>query len=98
MPTYEYECAACGHEFEKFQSITAKPLRKCPQCGKFRVRRLIGTGAALLFKGSGFYATDYRSEEYKSKAKSETSAGTSSSSDSKSGDSKKASSSDGKKD
>ena len=71
MPTYEYECDACGHAFEEFQSITAKPLKACPACGKRRLRRLIGTGAALLFKGSGFYATDYRSSEYKRKAKAD---------------------------
>ena len=68
MPTYDYECKACGHKFEKFQSITARPVRKCPQCGKTKVRRLIGTGAGILFKGSGFYQTDYRSESYKQAA------------------------------
>jgi len=65
MPTYEYECDACGHTFEKFQSMKARPVRTCPECGKRSVRRLLGTGAALIFKGSGFYATDYRSESYK---------------------------------
>ena len=65
MPTYEYKCNACGHEFEQFQSMTAAPLRKYPKCGKNRLERLIGTGAALIFKGSGFYQTDYRSESYK---------------------------------
>jgi putative FmdB family regulatory protein len=59
MPTYEYECDDCGHTFEKFQSITARPLRKCPKCGG-AVRRLIGTGAGVIFKGSGFYETDYK--------------------------------------
>ncbi len=59
MPTYEYECKSCGHKFEKLQSITARPLRKCPRCGA-RVRRLIGAGAGVIFKGSGFYETDYR--------------------------------------
>jgi len=59
MPTYEYECKACEHRFEKFQSITARPLRKCPRCGG-RVRRLIGAGAGVIFKGSGFYETDYK--------------------------------------
>ena len=59
MPTYDYECAACPHTFEKFQSMTAKPLRKCPECGG-RVRRLIGSGAGVIFKGSGFYETDYK--------------------------------------
>lgn len=66
MPTYDYICDACGHRFEKFQSITAAPIRKCPACRKSKVRRLIGTGAGLIFKGSGFYITDYRSDSYKS--------------------------------
>ncbi|MHC4914876.1 MAG: FmdB family zinc ribbon protein [Planctomycetota bacterium] len=60
MPTYEYRCAKCGHEFEEFQAITAEPIRKCPQCGKKAVERLIGTGAGIIFKGSGFYETDYK--------------------------------------
>ena len=60
MPTYEYKCEACGNEFERFQSITAAPIRKCPKCGKLRVKRLIGSGSGLIFKGSGFYITDYR--------------------------------------
>ncbi len=59
MPTYEYKCSACGHEFEQFQSMTAKPLRKCPECGG-SVKRLPGTGGLILFKGSGFYETDYK--------------------------------------
>src|ERR1043165_2634182 len=71
MPTYEYQCDACGNKFEKFQSIKAAPIRKCPKCGKNKVRRLISTGAGLIFKGSGFYITDYRSDSYKEKAKSE---------------------------
>ncbi len=74
MPTYEYECEACGHEFEKFQSITARPIRTCPECGKRKVRRLIGTGAGVIFKGSGFYQTDYRSESYKKAAEKDKSA------------------------
>lgn len=78
MPTYEYACDGCGHQFEEFQSITAKPLRKCPACGKPRLRRLIGVGAGVLFKGSGFYETDYRSESYKKAAEAEKSASTSS--------------------
>ena len=66
MPTYDYECPKCSHTFEAFQSITADPLTKCPQKGcRGRVKRLIGTGGGLLFKGSGFYITDYRSESYK---------------------------------
>ena len=70
MPTYEYECKSCGYLFEEFQSITAPPSKVCPKCGG-KVRRLIGKGSAVIFKGSGFYATDYRSEEYKKKAKEE---------------------------
>lgn len=65
MPTYEYCCDACGHQFEQFQSISAKSLRKCPGCKKPSLKRLIGTGAGIIFKGSGFYQTDYRSESYK---------------------------------
>lgn len=71
MPTYDYECSACGHEFELFQSITAKPQKKCPACGRSTAKRLIGTGAGLIFKGSGFYITDYRSDSYKQAAKSD---------------------------
>ena len=71
MPTYDYECDACNHAFEEFQSMSDKPLKKCPKCGKPKLRRLIGTGAAILFKGSGFYQTDYRSESYKSAAKAD---------------------------
>ena len=74
MPTYEYTCESCGYEFEQFQSMTAKPVRKCPKCGKASVRRLIGVGGGVIFKGSGFYATDYRSESYKKAAESEKSA------------------------
>ena len=59
MPTYEYECDQCGEHFEKFQSMKDEPVKTCPQCGG-SVRRLIGPGAAIIFKGSGFYATDYR--------------------------------------
>lgn len=74
MPTYEYECRSCLHTFEAFQNITAPPLENCPKC-KGPLRRLIGRGGAIIFKGSGFYATDYRSEEYKKKAKEESGAG-----------------------
>ena len=74
MPTYEYECEACGHRFEEFQSITASALKKCPECGKRRLRRLIGAGAGVIFKGSGFYQTDYRSDAYKKAAEKEKSA------------------------
>ena len=65
MPTYDYLCESCGCRFEQFQSITARPLRKCSKCGKNKLKRLIGAGAGVIFKGSGFYQTDYRSEGYK---------------------------------
>lgn len=68
MPTYEYRCDNCGHEMEAFQSMSAKPLKKCPECGRMKLVRLIGTGAAVLFKGSGFWQTDYRSDSYKKDA------------------------------
>lgn len=68
MPTYDYECDACGHKFELFQSISAPVERKCPECKKNKLRRLFGTGAAVVFKGSGFYQTDYRSDSYKKAA------------------------------
>ena len=71
MPTYDYICESCGCEFERFQSITAKPLRKCPKCGKRKLKRLIGAGAGVIFKGSGFYQTDYRSESYTKDKESE---------------------------
>ncbi|HUS73049.1 MAG TPA: zinc ribbon domain-containing protein [Sedimentisphaerales bacterium] len=71
MPTYEYICESCGCEFERFQSITARPMRKCPDCGKSTLKRLVGTGSGIIFKGSGFYQTDYRSESYKEGQKSE---------------------------
>lgn len=60
MPTYEYVCDACGHRFERFQGISEPPVKVCPECGKRKVRRLISSGAGLVFKGPGFYATDYR--------------------------------------
>jgi putative FmdB family regulatory protein len=71
MPTYGYRCVGCGHEFDLFQSITAKPIRKCPQCGKLEVKRLLGTGSGIIFKGSGFYQTDYRSDNYTKSATSD---------------------------
>jgi putative FmdB family regulatory protein len=71
MPTYEYECQACQHNFDEFQSILEAPLKKCPKCGRPKLQRKFGTGAAVLFKGSGFYQTDYRSESYKAAAKAE---------------------------
>lgn len=60
MPTYEYKCDACGGNFEELQSILADPIKKCPLCGKNKARRLLGAGAGLIFRGSGFYTTDYR--------------------------------------
>lgn len=69
MPTYSYACEACGRQFEEFQSIKDKPIRKCPQCGKPKARRLITGGGGVLFKGSGFYQTDYRSKGYQEAAK-----------------------------
>ena len=63
MPNYEYECNACGHKFEIFQNMNDRPLRKCPKCQKLKVKRLIGMGAGIIFKGSGFYATDYRKKK-----------------------------------
>ncbi len=72
MPTYDYECDACGHAFELFQSISEPVKRKCPDCKKQKLRRLFGTGAAVMFKGSGFYQTDYRSESYKKAAAADT--------------------------
>jgi putative FmdB family regulatory protein len=75
VPTYDYKCDACGHAFEQFQSMSAAPTRKCPKCGKLKVKRLIGTGAGLIFKGSGFYITDYRDQAYKDKAKAESGSG-----------------------
>ena len=74
MPTYEYECDACGHQFEKYQPMTAAAVKTCPKCRKTKVRRLISLGGGVLFKGSGFYQTDYRSKGYQEKAKKETEA------------------------
>ena len=91
MPTYEYLCGACEHSFEQFQSITAKTLRKCPACGQPKLKRLIGTGAGVIFKGSGFYETDYRSESYKKGESAEKEATTKS--DSKNSDATKTDSS-----
>jgi putative FmdB family regulatory protein len=71
MPTYDYKCDACGAAFEKFQAISAAPLRKCPHCGAGGLKRLIGTGSGVIFKGGGFYQTDYRSDSYKAAARAE---------------------------
>ena len=75
MPTYDYICDDCGHEFEAYESITAQPQTDCPECHHPKLRRKIGPGAAILFKGSGFYQTDYRSESYKKAAQAEKPAG-----------------------
>ena len=88
MPTYEYKCLDCGIQFDRFQSITEDPIQECPECSG-RTKRLIGAGAGLIFKGSGFYITDYRSEGYKESAKKDKDSSSSSDgADSKSGDSK----------
>ena len=71
MPTYEYVCRLCDHEFEEFQAMSAKALRRCPQCGKLQLERKIGLGAGVIFKGGGFYETDYRSESYKKSAEAD---------------------------
>lgn len=71
MPTYDYKCDACNHVWEEFQSIKAEPVKKCPSCGKSKARRQIGGGAGLIFKGSGFYLTDYRSDSYKKAAEAD---------------------------
>lgn len=73
MPTYEYLCDHCGQTVEIFQSITDSPRKKCPQCGKQKLKRLLGTGAGVIFKGSGFYQTDYRSDSYKKASEKESS-------------------------
>lgn len=75
MPTYDYVCKSCSHAFELFQSMKDAPKRKCPECGKNTLERLIGTGAAVMFKGSGFYETDYRSESYKKAKAADTQGG-----------------------
>lgn len=75
MPTYDYECQDCGHQFEKFQPITAAPVRKCPDCGKRKAKRLPGIGAGVIFKGAGFYQTDYRGSSYREQAEKEKSSG-----------------------
>lgn len=74
MPTYDYECRACGHRFERMQGMSDPHVRTCPECGKKRVERNISGGAGLLFKGSGFYITDYRSKGYQDKAKADSDA------------------------
>ena len=88
MPTYEYECTKCGHTFEKFQSMTEERVKRCPKC-RCKVKRLLGTGAGILFKGSGFYQTDYRSSNYHSDAKRESSSAKAASESGKKDSSKK---------
>jgi len=73
MPTYEYECLKCGHRFEIFQKMTDTPRKRCPKC-RGKLRRLVGSGAGMIFKGSGFYVTDYRSQSYKDQKKKESGA------------------------
>ena len=97
MPTYEYRCHACDNKWEEFQSIKAEPTKKCPKCKKVKAERIISAGGGILFKGTGFYQTDYRSESYKkgadaAKKASEGSSGSSDSGKSSSGDSAKSSS------
>jgi putative FmdB family regulatory protein len=87
MPTYDYECNGCGHAFELFQNINDPVKKKCPECGKNRLKRLFGSGAAIMFKGSGFYQTDYRSEGYKKAAKADSKKSESSTSDKSDGSS-----------
>jgi putative FmdB family regulatory protein len=96
MPTYEYRCHACDNKWEEFQSIKAEPTKKCPKCKKAKAERIISAGGGILFKGTGFYQTDYRSESYKkgadaAKKASEGSSGSSDSGKSSSGDSGKSS-------
>jgi putative FmdB family regulatory protein len=97
MPTYEYLCEACEHAFEEFQAMSDKLLRKCPKCGKPKLRRLFGTGAGIIFKGSGFYETDYRKKSGSAASESKSESKPESKSDSKS-DSKADSKSDSKRD
>src|SRR5262245_40877960 len=99
MPTYDYRCKACKHRWESFHSIKAPPEKKCPKCGKSTAERMIGPGAGIIFRGSGFYQTDYRSASYKKAAEADkkaadgSSGGDSKSSDAKSSESKASSTS-----
>ncbi|MBB6431389.1 FmdB family zinc ribbon protein [Algisphaera agarilytica] len=96
MPTYDYVCDACDHAFEEFQLMTAEVLKKCPACGKMKLRRLIGTGAGVIFKGAGFYETDYRSDSYQKDAKADKPSETKSDSKSSDSEKSKSQSTDGK--
>jgi putative FmdB family regulatory protein len=89
MPTYDYRCNNCRHEFELFQRMTESPRRTCPECGKKALERLIGAGAGVIFKGSGFYETDYRSESYKKGAEAEKKSGGEGKGEKKKGESSK---------
>lgn len=98
MPTYEYRCTACEHAWEEFQSIKADPTKKCPECGKNKAERIISAGGGIIFKGSGFYQTDYRSDSYKKGATADKKSQDSPKSESPSSDSSsKASDSSGSK-
>lgn len=94
MPTYDYECKACKNTWDEFQPMSAKPTKKCPKCGKLKANRKIGAGAGIIFKGSGFYQTDYRSDSYKKSAESDSKSQSSSESKSDSKSDSKSSSSD----
>ena len=97
MPTYDYRCKSCEHEWELFQSIKADPIKKCPSCGKLKAERVIGAGAGIIFKGSGFYQTDYRSDSYKKSAEADKKAQDSSSESKPSSDKKPETKSESKK-
>ena len=100
MPTYDYKCSKCGHGWEVFQSIKADPIKKCPECKKSGAQRVITGGGGVLFKGGGFYETDYRSDSYKKAAKADAEASkptSESKSESKSSDSKSSATKSSKK-
>jgi putative FmdB family regulatory protein len=97
MPTYDYECEACGHTLEVFQGINDPVKKKCPECKKSKLKRQFGTGAAIVFKGSGFYQTDYRSEGYKKAAKKDSESKSEKKSDTKKTESKSSDSKSSKK-
>ncbi|MBG30132.1 MAG: FmdB family transcriptional regulator [Opitutae bacterium] len=96
MPTYEYVCPPCGHEFERFQSMKDEPVKVCPKCRKRQVKRKIGMGAGLIFKGSGFYETDYKQAGRKKEKKSDGKSDSKSENKSKGSDKKKPASDSGK--
>lgn len=89
MPTYEYQCLKCGHKFERFQSMTDQPVKRCPEC-RCKVRRLLGVGAGIIFKGSGFYETDYKRKNSGGAGKTESTKSSVKTENKKSDDSKKA--------